>query len=114
MAQTQNARQPPGYMIAESREQKRRERVISISWYLWATGRHVILRGVRAPMPLKTYRVEGLIRAKSVEALSPPVGLQWKFRHRVPAQVSSLLLDQGSKLRGPSPLALELLYNDIR
>ncbi|GFV85486.1 hypothetical protein TNCV_3773101 [Trichonephila clavipes] len=45
MAQTQNARQPAGYMIAERREQKRRECAISRSRYLWATGRHVILEG---------------------------------------------------------------------
>ncbi|GBN17450.1 hypothetical protein AVEN_232543-1 [Araneus ventricosus] len=35
-------------------------------------------------------------------AESPLVGVAWKFGEGVPAQVSSLSSDHGSKLRGPS------------
>ncbi|GFS62362.1 hypothetical protein TNCV_5032101 [Trichonephila clavipes] len=35
-----------------------------------------------------------------------PVGVVWKLGQRLPAQVSSLSHDYGSKRRGPSPIAL--------
>ncbi|GFT31175.1 HTH_48 domain-containing protein [Trichonephila clavipes] len=37
----------------------------------------VVELGNRVLMPLKTHRVDGLMHVKSVEALSPPVGVVW-------------------------------------
>ncbi|GFX11163.1 hypothetical protein TNCV_4424221 [Trichonephila clavipes] len=53
----------------------------------------------RAEVPLKTLRGEGK---------SPSVGEAWKLGEGVPLQ--GLSTDQGSKLRGPSSIALVLLY----
>ncbi|GFX49104.1 hypothetical protein TNCV_3077221 [Trichonephila clavipes] len=39
----------------------------------------------------------------------PPISVVWKLEEGVPAQVSSTSLDHGSKLRDPSPKALEYL-----
>ncbi|GBL75868.1 hypothetical protein AVEN_234216-1 [Araneus ventricosus] len=45
----------------------------------------------------------GLLQVKSYAvAKRPPVGVAWKFKERVPARVSSLSSDRGSKLRGLS------------
>ncbi|GFT90752.1 hypothetical protein TNCV_2777391 [Trichonephila clavipes] len=40
----------------------------------------------------------------------PPVRVVWKLGEGVPAQALSSSLDHGSKLRGPSPIALMQLY----
>ncbi|GFV53674.1 hypothetical protein TNCV_2091771 [Trichonephila clavipes] len=37
-----------------------------------------------------------------------PIDVAWKLRGRLPAQMWFWLLEHGSKLRGPSPKALEL------
>ncbi|GFU63980.1 hypothetical protein TNCV_245581 [Trichonephila clavipes] len=58
---------------------------------------------------LKTYHVERLIHVKSIKDQCPPVGILRKFEEGMPTQVSSSSLDHGSKLRGPSPIALVLL-----
>ncbi|GFS57453.1 hypothetical protein TNCV_1401421 [Trichonephila clavipes] len=42
---------------------------------------------------------------------SPPFGVVWQFRERDVSQMSSSSLDHGSKLRGPSPIAIVLLYS---
>ncbi|GFU65727.1 hypothetical protein TNCV_5058611 [Trichonephila clavipes] len=58
-------------------------------------------------VPLKTCRERGLILVKYVES---QMSSQWcgqqVTEEGVPAQVSSLSLDHGCKLRGPSPIAL--------
>ncbi|GFW01146.1 hypothetical protein TNCV_1763841 [Trichonephila clavipes] len=54
---------------------------------------------------LKTHRVEDLMHVKPVETRNPPYGVVWKFKEEVPAQVSTSLLDRGSKLRRQTPIA---------
>ncbi|GFT30354.1 uncharacterized protein TNCV_2376541 [Trichonephila clavipes] len=54
------------------------------------------------PIPLKTRRVGSDARETCQELKRPPVDVVWLL-----AQVSSSSLYQGSKLRGPSPKALE-------
>ncbi|GBN70335.1 hypothetical protein AVEN_217677-1 [Araneus ventricosus] len=59
---------------------------------------------VRNPIPPKVRRVWGLLHAKSyLVAKFPPVGVARKLGEGVPAQVSSLSSDGGSKLREPTP-----------
>ncbi|GBN51751.1 hypothetical protein AVEN_55025-1 [Araneus ventricosus] len=82
-------------------------------WHLENTGGHGGLvvksrprdRRVARSKPNSTEdcRVWGLLHAKSyVVAKCPPIGVAQKFGEGVPAQVSSLSSDCGSKLRGPS------------
>ncbi|GFY00468.1 hypothetical protein TNCV_1665071 [Trichonephila clavipes] len=44
------------------------------------------------------------MHVKYIETPSPLIGMLWKLGEEVPAQVSSLTLDCGSKLRGASPI----------
>ncbi|GBM79985.1 hypothetical protein AVEN_47453-1 [Araneus ventricosus] len=72
-------------------------------WPRWPSGKVLALWPesfqVRNTIPLKIRRVWGLLHAKSyVVAKRPPVGVAWKFGEGVPAQVSSLSSDRGSKL----------------
>ncbi|GFX71725.1 hypothetical protein TNCV_4131711 [Trichonephila clavipes] len=55
------------------------------------------------------HRVEGLMSAKSIMPLSLPTGMVWSLESGVPAQVSSLSLNRGSKLHNPSPITLVFL-----
>ncbi|GFS48403.1 hypothetical protein TNCV_2297421 [Trichonephila clavipes] len=58
--------------------------------------------------PLRTCHIERLMRVKSVEAQSPPLpGVD--VPREGASYVSSSLLHLGSKLRGLSPIPLELL-----
>ncbi|GBM92309.1 hypothetical protein AVEN_35045-1 [Araneus ventricosus] len=58
---------------------------------------------VRNPIPLKIWRVWGLLHAKSyVVAKHPPVGVARKLGEGVPNQMSCSSSDRGSKFRGPS------------
>ncbi|GFV64813.1 hypothetical protein TNCV_809101 [Trichonephila clavipes] len=62
------------------------------------------------PEPLKTHRVgeqgeQCTLNLSRTQTL-PPIGMVGKLGERVPTQVSSSLLNRGSKLRGPSPKAL--------
>ncbi|GFW05979.1 hypothetical protein TNCV_4477731 [Trichonephila clavipes] len=50
------------------------------------------------------------MHAKSVEMLSLPVSVVWKFSGGVRVWLTSSSLGHGSKLRGPSPTALVLLH----
>ncbi|GBN69088.1 hypothetical protein AVEN_14428-1 [Araneus ventricosus] len=73
------------------------------SW--WHSGKVSGPRGsqVGNPIPLKIRYVWGLLHAKSyVVAKHPTVGVVRKFGEGVPAKVSSLSSDCGSKLRGLS------------
>ncbi|GFV92322.1 hypothetical protein TNCV_3949321 [Trichonephila clavipes] len=76
----------------------------------WPSGSgHEFVAGVswvRVLVPQKTHRVEKLMHKKSVEAQSPPVGGVFQF-----GEVSSSSLDLDLKLRGPSPIALVLVYS---
>ncbi|GFW89310.1 hypothetical protein TNCV_3966001 [Trichonephila clavipes] len=58
----------------------------------------------RSLVPLKTHRVERLLRFKVIS-------LAWcgSLEKGIPAQLSSSALDHGSKSRGPSPIVLVLL-----
>ncbi|GBM92980.1 hypothetical protein AVEN_190073-1 [Araneus ventricosus] len=65
----------------------------------WPRGK-VSTVGSQAPNPIppKIRHAWGLLHAKSyVVAKRPPVGVAWKFGEGVPAQVSSLSSDRGSK-----------------
>ncbi|GFV55386.1 hypothetical protein TNCV_146591 [Trichonephila clavipes] len=65
------------------------------------------------PGPLKILHVEANI-VKSIETHTHrrlPIGVVWKLEERMPAQMLLLSLDHGSKLRGPSPIALMQLYD---
>ncbi|GFV51526.1 hypothetical protein TNCV_2908291 [Trichonephila clavipes] len=57
---------------------------------------------------------EKQMHVKSVGLKRPLVCVVWKLGEVVPAQVSSSSLDRGSKLRGPSPKAVELLRESRR
>ncbi|GFY35564.1 hypothetical protein TNCV_196641 [Trichonephila clavipes] len=60
-----------------------------------------------SPAPPKTRHAEGSMHVKFVELKHLPVGVVRKLGDGVPAQATSLSLDQGSKLRDPSSKALE-------
>ncbi|GFW71487.1 uncharacterized protein TNCV_3460131 [Trichonephila clavipes] len=66
-------------------------------------GRHVMSS---IPVPLKTRRVGQRCTLNMSRAETSSRWCGMVVRERVPAQVSSTSLDNGSKLRGPSPKAL--------
>ncbi|GFU13779.1 hypothetical protein TNCV_939881 [Trichonephila clavipes] len=60
-----------------------------------------------SPDPPKTHRTEQLRQIKLIGAQGSPSGVGWKLRHE--CQLRYHIHDHGSKLRGPSPIALVLL-----
>ncbi|GFV61455.1 hypothetical protein TNCV_2937971 [Trichonephila clavipes] len=71
-----------------------------------------------AKVLLKTRHVERLMHIKSLKTrrhpFPSPMGVVWQLGERmVPPQVSLSLLDHGSKLWNPLPIAFVLLYSTM-